>query len=103
NLELAADVARTYYGIKPMRVEGALAAWSRLYRVAAPGVQQQEAALNLARVNMEAGRLRETHEFLAQVTHEFHRANKERLAKRLAEKEHPPKGGAVVPASAEAN
>lgn len=101
NRELAAEVAMTYYGIKPLRVEEALEAWGRLYRSVRPGVQRQHVALHLARVNIEAGRHKAARGYLAEVTHQYHQRIKGHLETRLAELEDAAKPTKVVPASFE--
>jgi tetratricopeptide (TPR) repeat protein len=87
NFELAADYAQTYYGIRPLRTELALAAWEAALKIA-PGQDEREGVhLHLARVNLAAGRFDQAHAHLAQVSLPKYQTLKARLARNLAEKE----------------
>ena len=67
NLVLATDYAQSYYGIKPLRAEEALAAWNQCLSVAKNDVEKQGVYLHLARVAWMAGKLDEAQKHLDQV------------------------------------
>jgi len=62
---------------------------------------RQEAALHLARINLEAGRLEAARGHLVEVSHAEHQVAKARLADRLAEMDASSKSLKAVPASLE--
>lgn len=87
NFELAADYAQTYYGIRPLRAEPALAAWEAALKIA-PGQDEREGVhLHLARVNLAAGRFDQARTHLEQVRLPKYETLKARLTRNLAEKE----------------
>lgn len=68
NFPLATDVAQSYYGIKPTRVEDALVAWTNAMKIAQTDLERQSVHIHLARVKMLfAERLEETRAHLAKV------------------------------------
>ncbi len=87
NYDLATDVARTYYGIKPPRTAEALVAWEYTLKVASCQVERESVFLNLARIKLNAGRFDEARQHLNAVTNEVHMMIKNRLIRNLLEKE----------------
>jgi tetratricopeptide (TPR) repeat protein len=90
NLELATDVAQTYYGIKPPRVEAALAAWHYALKIADEENEREKVYLHLARVQLNSGRFEEARANLNLVTNMADgqlKTLKERLTRNLLKKE----------------
>ena len=86
NLVLAVDYAQTYYGIKPMRTNDALAAWNHAMTVAKTTDEQQGIALHLARVQLNTGRFDEAVLNLNSVTNAEMMELKKRLERNWIEK-----------------
>ncbi len=84
---LASDVAQTYYGIKPMRTEAALRAWTNTLAIAHDEVEREGVYLHLARIKLAAGRFDEAHAHLNAVTNDMYETLKQRLTRNLAEQE----------------
>jgi tetratricopeptide (TPR) repeat protein len=80
---LASDVAQTYYGIKPLRVEDALNAWTNALKVARDEVEREGVYLHLARIKLAAHRFDEVHDHLDAVTNAMYDGLKKRLARNL--------------------
>jgi tetratricopeptide (TPR) repeat protein len=87
NFVLASDVAQSYYGIKPLRTNDALQAWTNTLKIAKTEIEREGVYLHLARLKMAAGRYKEAHEHINAVTNATYDELKERLAKNLAERE----------------
>jgi tetratricopeptide (TPR) repeat protein len=86
NLVLATDYAQSYYGIKPARVEDALAAWKHALSLAKTTVEKQGIYLHLARVELNNGLFKEAEEHLAMVKEPDMQHMKGRLERNLREK-----------------
>lgn len=86
NLVLAVDYAQSYYGIKPMRTNDALAAWKHAMTVAKTSDEQQGIALHLARVQLNTGRYDEALLNLNSVTNAEMIELKKRLERNWIEK-----------------
>ncbi len=96
NFDLASDVlAKSYYGIKPLRTNDALVAWTNALRLASNEGEREDVYLHLARIKMAAGRFTEAHMHLNAVTNEEWVVLKERLARNLAEREEEAKTNAA--------
>lgn len=67
NLVLAVDLAQSYYGIKPMRTNDALAAWTNALALAKAPNEKQGIYLHLARVELNTGRWDESLQHLGAV------------------------------------
>jgi tetratricopeptide (TPR) repeat protein len=102
NFVLASDVAMTYYGIKPLRTNDALTAWTNALNLASDESDREGVYLHLARINMSAGRFAEAQARLDSVTNPMYNDLKKRLARNLNEKEHPETVTNEPPAAAEA-
>lgn len=86
NLVLATEYAQSYYGIKPTRVEDALAAWNHALTLAKSPAEKQGIYLHLARVQLNSGRFQEAEQNLGLVTEPEMQDLKARLRKNLDEK-----------------
>ena len=87
---LATDYAESYYGIKPLRTNDALAAWTNALNVARTDAERQGVQLHLARVKIAAGFFEEASNHLAGVTNGAYAELKRRLYRSLADHENPP-------------
>ena len=88
NYTLATDVAMTYYGIKPLRTDDALFAWTNALRLAPEQAEREGVYLHLARIEMAAGRYPASHQHLNAVTNQMHDVVKRRLVRNLNEREN---------------
>jgi tetratricopeptide (TPR) repeat protein len=86
---LADDYAESFYGIKPLRTNDALAAWTNALHVAHTDLEQQGVLIHLARVKIAAGFYDEASNHLAAVTNANYADLKMRLERSLAEHENP--------------
>jgi tetratricopeptide (TPR) repeat protein len=87
NFELAQDVAQTYYGIKPVRTDEALAAWTNALKIAETDIEKEGVYIHFARMKLHAGRFAEAHQHLNSVTNEIYADLKNRLLRNLSEAE----------------
>lgn len=87
NFTLATDLAQTYYGIKPLRVEAAMEAWRRAYTLAADELERQSVRIHLARVLGMAGRYAEARSELGHVSLPELVALRDRVGRSLIQKE----------------
>lgn len=92
NFPLASDVAQTYYGIKPTRVDDALRAWTNALKIAHDDVEREGVYTHFARVKMHAGRFEEARAQLNLVTNAMYDDLKKRLIRSLGELEAKAKG-----------
>jgi tetratricopeptide (TPR) repeat protein len=84
NFELAQDAAETYYGIKPVRTEDALIAWTNAMNLATNSYQKEGIYIHLARFKMNAGRFAEARANLIQVTNVLYGELKARVLYNVA-------------------
>jgi len=89
NFVFATDYAESYYGIKPLRTNDAIAAWNQALTLAHTDLERQGVEVHLARTKIAAGLFDEARAHLAQVTNSTYAQIKNRLVRVLAEKEHP--------------
>lgn len=89
NFPLASDIAQTYYGIKPLRMEDALQAWTNALALARDGIEREGVHLHFARVKLAAARYDEVRAHLDSVTNEMYAELKRRLTRNLTAQEHP--------------
>ena len=87
NFPLAADYAQTYYGIRPLRTNDALVAWTNALHIAHDDNERQGVYLHLARIKMSVGRFAEARAQLNDVTNAALAGLKHRLETSLAERE----------------
>jgi tetratricopeptide (TPR) repeat protein len=88
NFVLATDYAESYYGIRPLRTNDALGAWTNAMGIAHTDAERQGVELHLARVNIAAGFFNEARTHLAAVTNAAFLELKDRLTRSLAEHEY---------------
>ncbi len=86
---LATDYAESYYGIKPLRTNDALAAWTNAMTIAHTDAERQGVELHLARVKTYAGMFAEAQAHLDAVTNAAFLDLKRQLTRSLANHEHP--------------
>lgn len=85
DFQLAADVAQTFYGIQPPRVEDALRAWTNAFSLARDDEERQGVHTHFARVKIKAGRFDEAQAHLNCVTNEMYAELRTRLTRVLKE------------------
>lgn len=89
NFVLACDVATSYYGIRPWRMEAALRAWTNALTVANDEIEREGVYIHLARLKIIAGNFNQAHAHLDAVTNETYANIKRIVSRNLDEKEHP--------------
>ncbi len=87
NFVLATDYAESYYGIRPLRTNDALAAWTNALHVAGTQAEREGVHLHLARVKIAAGFFAEARAELDAVTNTAYSDSRQRLERNLAERE----------------
>jgi tetratricopeptide (TPR) repeat protein len=90
NFPLASDVAQTYYGIKPLRTNDALSAWTNTLAIAHDEIEREGVYLHLARIKLAIGHFDEVHAHLDSVTNAMYADLKKRLTRNLDLQENPP-------------
>jgi tetratricopeptide (TPR) repeat protein len=88
NFLLAADYAESYYGIRPLRTNDALGAWTNAFQIARDDNEREGVYLHLARIKMVAGRFAEARAHLNDVTNAAFADVRRRLERNLAEREN---------------
>ncbi len=86
---LATDYAESYYGIRPLRTNAALMAWTNAMNVAATDAERQGVELHLARIKIAAGRFDEARAHINAVTNTAYFDLKQRLMRSLEDHAHP--------------
>ncbi len=86
---IATDYAESYYGIKPLRTNDALMAWTNALTIAHTDTERQGVFIHLARVKIAAGFFDEARAQLAAITNAAYADLKQRLIRSLADHEHP--------------
>ncbi|HUC84806.1 MAG TPA: hypothetical protein VL970_06415 [Candidatus Acidoferrales bacterium] len=97
NLVLATDYAESYYGIKPLRTNDALTAWSDCLKLCKDENERQGVMIHLARVRISAGMFDEAQANLDTVTNAAFAGLKDRLERSLAEHKAAKPGTAPEP------
>lgn len=87
DFKLAADVAQTFYGIQPPRVEDALRSWTNAYSLATDDEEREGVHLHFARIKLKAGRFAEAQAHLDCVTNQAHIDVKRRVTRTLKDAE----------------
>ena len=90
NFTLATDYAESYYGIKPLRTNDALVAWTNALSIARTEGERQGVQLHLARVKIAAGLYEQVSNHLATVTNGAYAELKQRLYRSLVDHQFPP-------------
>jgi tetratricopeptide (TPR) repeat protein len=88
NFPLATDYAESYYGIRPLRTNDALVAWTNALNIAHNDAEREGVFIHLARVKIAAGRFDEARAQLNAVTNAFYADLKNRLERNLAAREN---------------
>jgi tetratricopeptide (TPR) repeat protein len=96
---LASDLAQTYYGIKPLRLEDALKAWTNTLSLAHDEIEREGVYIHFARLKLQADRFAEVHAHLNAVTNEMYAELKKRVSRNLDEKERKAKDTSAPPAT----
>jgi tetratricopeptide (TPR) repeat protein len=86
---MSADLAISYYGIKPLRTNDALMAWTNAMKIAATDDEREGVDIHFARIKMSIGRYDEARGHLDAVTNSTFADIKQRLERNLAAREHP--------------
>ena len=89
NFLLATDYADSYYGIRSLRTNDALAAWTNALQIARDDNEREGVQLHLARIKIAAGRFAEASVHLNNVTNAAFASVRRRLEHNLAERENP--------------
>jgi tetratricopeptide (TPR) repeat protein len=87
DFELATDYAQSYYGIRPLRTNDALLAWTNALKVAHNEIEREGVYVHLARVKVAALRFDEARAQLDDVTNPFYADLKNRLERNLVGRE----------------
>ncbi|MDD5139173.1 MAG: hypothetical protein PHY43_02805 [Verrucomicrobiales bacterium] len=89
NFPLATDYAQSYYGIRPLRTNDALVAWTNTLAIARDEVEREGVYLHLARIKTSISQFDEARALLAAVTNAALADMKKHLVRSLADHEHP--------------
>jgi cytochrome c-type biogenesis protein CcmH/NrfG len=92
NLVLATDYAESYYGIRPLRTNDALVAWTNCLNVCKTEIEREGVLIHLARVKIAAGFYDEAQAHLDAVTNAVFSVLKNRLERSLNDHKNPPAG-----------
>lgn len=87
DFKLAADVAQTYYGIQPPRVEDALRSWTNAFSLATDDEEREGVHTHFARIKIKAGHFAEAQAHINSVTNQMYAELKTRLIRVLKEAE----------------
>jgi tetratricopeptide (TPR) repeat protein len=98
SLVLATDYAQSYYGIRPLRTNDALTAWTNALKICRDENEREGVQLHLARVKIQAGLYHEAQGHLNLVTNAVFAEMRRRLERSLADHKNPP--AEDVPATA---
>lgn len=88
NFPLASDVAQSYYGMKPMRTDEALQAWTNALQIAHDEIEREGVYIHFARIKLMAGRFAEAQAHLNAVTNEMYADLKHRVQRNVTEREN---------------
>lgn len=89
NLVLATDYAESYYGIKPMRTNDALVAWTNALKVAHTDLEREGVMVHLARTKILAGMFDQAQAQLDAITNTAYADIKRTLERSLAWHKNP--------------
>ena len=90
NLVLATDYAMSYYGIRPLRTNDALVAWTNALNVARDDNEREGVMIHLARVKIAAGFYDQAQAQLDAITNAAYADMRDRLRRSLADHRNPP-------------
>jgi len=80
---LATDVAQTFYGIKPLRTNDALVAWTNAFKVARDEIEREGVQIHFARINWMIGRTNVALAHINSITNEMYAEVKKRVARNI--------------------
>ena len=103
NFPLATDYAQSYYGIRPLRTNDALVAWTNALQIAHDDNEREGVYIHLARIKLGAGRFAEAQAQLELVTNAAFADLKNRIERNLAERENPPTNAVNISTNAAAS
>ena len=89
DLVLATDYAESYYGIKPLRTNDALMAWTNCLQICKDDNEREGILIHLARTKISAGMFAEAQAHLDVITNRAFADLKQRLERSLVQHEHP--------------
>lgn len=84
---VASDLAQTYYGIKPFRLDDAMNAWREAFKLAKTDVEKQSVYIHFARLEIRAKHYADASNYLAQVNLPQLDVLRERLSKLMLEQQ----------------
>ena len=87
NFPLVTDYAESYYGIRPLRTNDALVAWTNALQVAHNDVEREGVYVHLTRIKMLAGRYAEARAQLDAVTNATYADLKQTLERAITQRE----------------
>jgi cytochrome c-type biogenesis protein CcmH/NrfG len=90
NFPLATDYAESYYGIKPLRTNDALVAWTNCLNIAKDDNEREAVYIHLARIKISIGQFAGAQAQLDAVTNSAFADLRNRIEKNLAAREYPP-------------
>jgi tetratricopeptide (TPR) repeat protein len=96
NFPLATDYAQSYYGIRPLRTNDALVAWTNTLKVAHNETEREGVYIHLARIKISIGHFDEASAQLDAVTNASLADMKKRLERNLTEREREATNSTVV-------
>ncbi|MDR3457398.1 MAG: hypothetical protein P4N60_08130 [Verrucomicrobiae bacterium] len=99
NLVIATDYAESFYGIKPLRTNDALVAWTNAFNICKDENEREGVRLHLARTKISAGFYDEAQGQLDAVTNSAFSDLKRRLIRSLADHKNPPPPDSVPDAA----
>ena len=83
NFPLYTDYAQSYYGIKPLRTNDALVAWTNALQIAHDDIERQGVYVHLARIKTMAGQFDEARKQINAITNTMYADLKKRLLKNM--------------------
>jgi tetratricopeptide (TPR) repeat protein len=89
DLVLATDYAESYYGIRPLRTNDALVAWTNCLRICKDDNEREGILIHLARTKIAAGMFDEAQGIINTITNPVFADLTNRLEHSLAYREHP--------------
>jgi tetratricopeptide (TPR) repeat protein len=89
NFERASDLAMSYYGIKPLRTNDALNAWTNALNLAHDDIEREGVYIHFARIAGQTGQFAAARKQLEAVTNVFYTEMKRRVTRSINDKEHP--------------
>ena len=97
NFPLATDYAQSYYGIRPLRTNDALVAWTNALHIARDELEREGVYIHLARIKISIGQFDEARAQLDAVTNAALADMKNHLERSLIQHEHPRTNSVIEP------